>query len=100
VNYDALVGQITTLHGQTTGSAAAAVNQALLVRNWLMGAWIVEFEQHGADRAAYGTGFLKRLAKDLKAAGLRGTSPDVLERMRTFYRTYPQLGPWISTATS
>jgi hypothetical protein len=36
VNYDALLRHIATLHGQTTGGAAAAVNQALLVRNWLM----------------------------------------------------------------
>lgn len=100
MNYDALVEQITTLHGQTAGGAALAVNQALLVRNWLIGAWIVEFEQHGADRATYGSGLLKRLAKDLKASGLRGTSPDVLERMRGFYREYPQIGPAISATAS
>jgi predicted nuclease of restriction endonuclease-like (RecB) superfamily len=100
VNYDALLGHIATLHALTTGSAAAAVNQALLVRNWLMGAWIVEFEQFGADRATYGSGLLKRLAKDLRASGLRGVSPDLLERMRGFYRVYPQLWPAISATAS
>ena len=82
------------------GSAAAAVNQALLVRNWLIWAWIVEFEQFGGERATYGSGLLKRLATDLKASGLRGVSPDLLERMRGFYRIYPQLWPAISAAAS
>jgi hypothetical protein len=100
VNYDALLGHIETLHGLTTGRAAAAVNQALLVRNWLMGAWIIEFEQFGADRATDGSGLLKRLAKDLKAAGLRGVSPDLLERMQGFYKVYPQLWPAISATAS
>jgi hypothetical protein len=35
MNYDALLGHIATLHALTTGRAAAAVNQALLVRNSL-----------------------------------------------------------------
>lgn len=96
MNYDALLEQITTLHGKTTGRAAAAINRALLVRNWLMGAWIIEFEQLGADRAEYGSGLLKRLAKDLAASGMRGSSPDSLERTRRFYAAYPQLGPEIS----
>ena len=100
MNYGSLVEQITTLHGISTESAAGAVNQALLVRNWLIGAWIVEFEQLGADRATYGSGLLKRLAKDLKASGLRGVSPDVLERMRGFYRGYPQLWPAIYATAS
>jgi predicted nuclease of restriction endonuclease-like (RecB) superfamily len=100
MEYGALLGHITTLHAKTAGSAAAAVNQALLVRNWLVGAWIVEFEQRGADRAAYGTGLLKRLSRDLSAAGVRGLSPDGLERTRRFYRGYPQLWPAIAAAAS
>ncbi len=96
MNYIDLVATITTLHGQTLGSAVAAVHRALLVRNWLIGGWIVEFEQRGADRATYGSGLLKRLSADLETSGLRGTSPDVLERMRGFYRTYPQVGPVIT----
>ena len=100
MNYDVLLEQITVLHGMTTGRAAAAINQAMLVRNWLIGAWIVEFEQFGAERAKYGSGLLKRLAKDLRSSGLRGASPDLLEKMRVFYRGYPQLWPVISAAAS
>jgi hypothetical protein len=34
-------------------------------RAWLTGYYIVEYEQHGADRAKYGTGLLKKLAARL-----------------------------------
>ena len=40
--------------------AAVAVNQALVLRNWLIGAYIVEFEQNGTDRAKYGTRLLPK----------------------------------------
>ena len=32
-----------------------------LSRNWLIGYYIVEFEQHGKDRAEYGSQLLKKL---------------------------------------
>ena len=46
--------------------AAHAVNLALTSRNWLMGRYIVEFEQNGEDRAAYGEQLLKKLEQRLK----------------------------------
>lgn len=36
------------------GKAAHAINTALTVRNWLISCYIVEFEQSGEDRTAYG----------------------------------------------
>lgn len=93
MKYDALIDEIATLHARIVEGAARAVQRALLVRNWLTGARIVQFEQHGAERAKYGTALIPRLAADLKAAGIRGSSTDVLERMRSFYRSHPQLGP-------
>src|SRR5438105_3911441 len=80
------------------GRAATAVNQSLVIRNWLIGAYIVEFEQNGEDRARYGTRLLWRLALDLKERGVSGVSSDMLERMRQFYFAYPQLGSQISAA--
>ena len=100
MNYDALRDQIADLHAKTVGGAARVVNRTLLGRNWLIGAWIVEFEQVGADRAAYGAGLLKRLAKDLKIAGMKGTDPEALARTRRFYRAYPQIWPAISAMAS
>ena len=50
--------------------AAHAVNLALTARNWLIGYYIVEFEQNGEDRAAYGEQLLKKLELRLNTKGL------------------------------
>jgi hypothetical protein len=96
VNYHALIQSITALHADSVGRATFAVNQALVLRNWVIGAYIVEFEQNGEDRAEYGDGLLRRLSSDLGACGIKGVSPDMLERMRLFSRYYPQLADSIS----
>jgi len=96
MKYKQLVKAIDSTSQQLLGRAAAAVNQALVVRNWLVGAYIVEFEQKGEDRANYGTRLLSRLGEDLRARNLRGLSVQMLERTRQFYLVYPQLGSRIS----
>lgn len=96
MNYDALVHSIVTLHREALGRAARAVNRSLILRNWMIGAYLVEFEQDGADRAAYGAGLLSRLSRDLRQHDVKGVSPDVLERMRLLYLHYPQLRVHIS----
>lgn len=50
--------------------AAHAVNCMLTARNWFIGFYIVEFEQHGADRAQYGEQLLKTLAKQINRKGM------------------------------
>jgi len=67
------------------------VNQAHVIRNWLIGAHIVEFEQHGEDRARYGARLLPRLADDLKKRGHKGLGVSMLELMRRLYQVYSQL---------
>ena len=94
--YSQLVSAITALNTQMVGRVATVANQALVLRNWIVGAYIVEFEQHGADRAKYGTRLLDALAKDLAAKGLRGFGTSLLERMRRLYLDYPQIGAKIS----
>lgn len=66
-------------------------NKALkaAIRNWFIGAYIVEYEQNGADRAAYGTELLKRLANDLKSRNIKGLSARNLKNFRQFALTYP-----------
>ena len=96
MNYHALVQSIVTLHREALGRAALAVNRTLVLRNWMIGAYLVEFEQDGADRAAYGAGLLSRLSRDLRQHDVKGVSPDVLERMRLLYLHYPQLRTHIS----
>jgi len=68
--------------------AVRAVNVALTFRNWLVGFYIVEFEQNGEDRAKYGKQLLKNLAQQLK---IRGLSAPELSRCRQFYNTYPEI---------
>jgi len=55
---------------------------------FLVGRAVVEFEQKGAERAAYGAQLLERLGADLSARFGRGFSPVNLGAMRLFYLTY------------
>lgn len=91
VSYKHLVDVIAKVSDQMAGRAAALVNQALLFRNWLAGAYLVDFEQSGADRARYGDKLLATLASDLAARKVAGFSISALERCRRFYLAAPQL---------
>ena len=70
---------------------ASVANQALVLRNWMVGAYIVEFEQNGADRAKYGERLLERLAEDLKGKGIKGLGLRTLRDCRSFVAVYPQI---------
>ena len=90
--YTQLVKAISSLNTRMVSHVATAANQALVLRNWMVGAWIVEFEQHGADRAKYGERLLETLAEDLRVLGIKGMNdPRVLRECRTLYRIYPQI---------
>ena len=54
MNFESLVGRINLIQDALQAQAAQAVNLSLTARNWLVGYYIVEFEQHGEDRAKYG----------------------------------------------
>jgi hypothetical protein len=72
MNYANLIKAINSATALLQGRAAVAVNQALVIRNWTVGAYLVEYEQHGADRAKYGTRLLEALAEDLATRGIKG----------------------------
>jgi predicted nuclease of restriction endonuclease-like (RecB) superfamily len=95
-DFDALVSAIVHIHGQSQALAAKAVNTSLTVRNWLIGHRIVEFEQQGKDRAAYGERLLPALAQRLAAAGLKRVDARELRRFRLFYSVYPQIRETLS----
>jgi predicted nuclease of restriction endonuclease-like (RecB) superfamily len=80
--------QIKEVHHNLYQKAIKAVNTHLIVRNWIIGMYIVEFEQNGSDRASYGTQLLQKLAKDI---AIKGLSAPELSRCRQFYQTYPQI---------
>lgn len=86
--FQSLVDLCCKTHEEMQAHAVRSVNLTLVVRNWLVGWYIVEYEQSGSDRANYGASTLKQLSKALKRTIPRGFSVDSLEQMRRFYRAY------------
>lgn len=88
LNFESLISIIEQTHKHFQQQAVKAVNVSLTIRNYLIGFYIVEFEQKGKDRASYGTGLLDRLAKEIKIKGLVSAE---LSRCRQLYFYYPQI---------
>jgi len=68
--------------------AIQAVNNELLKANWEIGKYIVEYEQHGNEKAEYGSALLTNLSKDLKARFGKGFSKSNIYLIRQFYLKY------------
>jgi predicted nuclease of restriction endonuclease-like (RecB) superfamily len=68
-----------------------SVNSAHVAANWLIGQQIVEAEQGGTDRAAYGTRLLETLSAQLASEYGSGFSVSAPRYMRQFYTEYPDL---------
>lgn len=71
-------------------NAIKAVNVELVKANWEIGRHIVEFEQHGHERAEYGSDLLARLSKDLRFRYGKGFGRRNVLDMRRFYLAYPK----------
>jgi hypothetical protein len=82
-------GSSTSVIEAARRSAARSVNCIMTAAYWLVGRRIVEFEQKGEKRAAYGEELLKRLSIDLGKRFGRGFGVDNLQRFRAFYIAYP-----------
>jgi predicted nuclease of restriction endonuclease-like (RecB) superfamily len=97
----ALVQALNATHQRLQTQAARSVDTALVVRNWLFGWHIVEFEQGAAARAdVYGKQLLVRLSEELARRGLKGVSTTNLKQCRTFYLTCPEIGQTASDESS
>ena len=94
MNFESLVGRINKVQDVRQAQAAHAINLALTARNWLVGYYIVEFEQNGEDRAKYGENLLNRLAQSINK---KGFEPRSLRVYRRIYLVYPQLGSEIGS---
>ncbi len=90
-HFTELLSTIEFVDGRLASHASRAVNISLTVRNWLIGYYIVEFEQHGQDRAEYGDKLISTLATELKNRGVTGMAARELRRYRTFYHSYPEI---------
>ncbi|HEV3327387.1 MAG TPA: PDDEXK nuclease domain-containing protein [Puia sp.] len=71
--------------------AQRQVNTSLTLRNWIIGFYIVEYEQNGKDRAEYGEKLIRMISERLRDAGIKGLSYRSLQLFKQFYITYPQL---------
>lgn len=92
MSFNALVQTLTETHQSCQQRATQAINHSLVIRNWLFGYYIIEFEQQGEDRAQYGSRLLPQLSTTLKKAGVPGTSKTHLKQFRQFYQLYPEIG--------
>ena len=84
-----LYHRIATILDESRSRVARTVNTAMVHAYWLVGREIVEVQQHGKNRAAYGDGLMKRVATRLAARFGHGFSLAGLKRMKQFYLSFP-----------
>ena len=89
--YDRLLLNVGETLEQGRQQAVYAVNSAMVHTYWEIGREIVEFEQHGNEKAEYGSGLLNQLSKDLTIRYGSGFSLSNINKMRKMYLTYPIL---------
>ncbi len=84
---------------QARKNAKTAVNLAMVYAYYEIGRMIVEEEQHGQNRAAYGKQILQELSKYLTTKYGKGYSAENLKLMRRFYNVYlhDQIGETVFT---
>lgn len=88
VGYGNVLGELVALIESARRAAARSVNAVMTATYFLVGRAIVEHEQKGGSRAAYGEQLLERLVGDLSARFGRGFSRANVASMRLFYLTY------------
>ena len=88
VDYDKVLSGVVELLDAARRASARVVNSLMTATYWEIGRRIVEHEQAGKERAAYGAELLTRLSADLTKRFGRGFSVDNLERARKFFLTF------------
>lgn len=83
-----LFQQVVALVKSAQQQVIRAINSTMVYTYFEIGRMIVEEEQNGKERAAYGKQVLKELCKELTKEFGKGFSVDSLERMRNFYLIY------------
>ena len=88
--YNELLKNIGLTLNKARENAVKAINAELVKANWEIGRHIIEFEQHGNERAEYGSNLLARLSKDLRTHHGKGFGRRNLLDMRRFFLAYPK----------
>lgn len=89
LSYGHLQADIAELLRQARGLAIRSVNAVMTASYWEVGRRIVEAEQKGQRRAAYGEQLLRQLALDLTVEFGRGFGVRNLAQMRAFHLAWP-----------
>ncbi len=84
------LGNVSEVLAQARRNAKTAVNLSMVYAYYEIGRMIVEEEQHGQNRAAYGKQILQELSKYLNEKFGKGFSTTNLKQMRQFYIAYSQ----------
>ena len=87
--YDSVFHRVAGIADAARQSAARSVNTLMTGAYWMIGRHIVEFEQSGEKRAAYGANLIEKLATDMTWHFVRGFSRQNLWQMRPFGLAYP-----------
>ena len=91
-SFDHLSELVQQLHDSAYSATVKAINRFATIRNYVIGFYIVEYEQHGNDRAKYGERLLKRLAERVNKKGINET---LLKISRAFYLNYPNVEAYL-----
>jgi len=85
-----LISKIDTAHNTIQANVMKSVSSGLTLRNWVIGYYIVEYEQSGLDVSKYGDKIISTLALKLKY--IKGMSSTNLKLYRQFYLNYKEIG--------
>ena len=83
--------EIKQILSKARQKACLSVNSAMVEAYWLIGKRIVEEEQKGKERAAYGEEILKTLSAELTKEFRKGFGTRNLWDFRKFYLTFPEM---------
>ncbi|HHG86007.1 MAG TPA: DUF1016 family protein, partial [Bacteroidetes bacterium] len=97
MSLSALTQRIIAVDEELKVAASKAVNMLLTMRNWMIGFYLVEYEQDGEERAKYGAGLINSVAKNLTADGMSARN---LRLYRRFFLVYTRLAPEIQDSIS
>jgi predicted nuclease of restriction endonuclease-like (RecB) superfamily len=90
-NLDVIFDRVKAILADARAKAWQAVNSAMVVSYWEIGRIIVNEEQKGKSRAAYGKKIISSLAQKLSAEFGKGFDERNLWFIRSFYLAYPKM---------
>lgn len=91
--FENLINLFKQTQGYLQSHIAKTTDIALVVRNWLFGWYIIEFEQSGSSCRAdlYGKKLMSELSKKLTESMGRGFSKRSVEQIRLFYKQFQNI---------